>query len=113
MNRKKTQGFLVFGFWFLFVHVKFLVRVIRGIIGYRSNLGQMLAEVHTSLFLVGLSTIWHCILKQMAILLKLLSVKCGEIMRSCPDYCNILVTEPEVECMSFLCKRMLLSETLI
>ena len=29
------------------------------------------------------------------------------------SYCNILATEPEVKCMSFLCKQMLLSETLI
>ena len=73
----------------------------------------MLIAVHTSLLPVGLSEIWHRILKRMAILLKLLSVKFLEIWRSCPDYCNILVTEPEVECMSFLCKQMLLSETLI
>src|SRR4051812_14016891 len=51
-------------------------------------------------------------LKKMAILLKLLSVKCAEILRACPDHCNILVKEPEVECMSFLYEQMLLSETL-
>ena len=52
----------------------------------------MLIAVHTSLLPVGLSEIWHRILKRMAILLKLLSVKFLEIWRSCPDYCNISVT---------------------
>ena len=67
----------------------------------------MLAEVQMPLALVDLSTICHLILKQTAmILLKLLSVKC-------PDYCNIFVTEPEVECTIFLCKQILLPKDLV
>ena len=46
-------------------------------------------------------------------LVEIVVCKMGENMRSCPDYCSLLVTEPEVKCMSFLCQKILLSENLI